>query len=205
MTTGGLGATDTGNTAAIQGIAREFYNRVGAAYGLSGPEWNFEPHVAQNVLDTWIAGSRHHRGHRPAARSRRRRVEAGRPHPVDRNGERPDVHRLGVHRRHVRRRPAGRPGVSYSVGREANAAYGETYNGVQVARATSHQFSAAVDPYVVAGNPASGLLPGIKPAPPGDRRLGRQPRPGLQLSPHGDQGGQPAAVDRAGRLRPRPL
>src|SRR5688572_15249209 len=33
MTTGGLGATDTGNTTAIQGMAREFYTRLGVYYG----------------------------------------------------------------------------------------------------------------------------------------------------------------------------
>jgi hypothetical protein len=50
-------------------------------------------------------------------------------------------------------------GVSYTVGREGNAKYGETLNGVQVRR--DHQFSHPVDPYVMAGDPASGLLPQI--------------------------------------------
>jgi len=67
-------------------------------------------------------------------------------------------------------------GVSFTVGREANATYGETLNGVQLARSTSHQFTLDIDPYVVPGNPASGLLPRIsagRPAPDGtaDRKI----------------------------------
>ena len=50
-------------------------------------------------------------------------------------------------------------GVSYAVGREANAQYGETLNGVQ--KPGAHNFSRPVDPYVVPGKAASGLLPGI--------------------------------------------
>jgi len=67
-------------------------------------------------------------------------------------------------------------GVDYVVGREANAAFGETLNGVQTMNAVSHQFRPGVDPYVKPGDPASGLLPGIDPTGPGvegsgDRRV----------------------------------
>jgi hypothetical protein len=48
-------------------------------------------------------------------------------------------------------------GVAFHVGREANATYGETLNGVQLGRATKHQFTHDVDPYVVPGDPTSGL------------------------------------------------
>ena len=54
-----------------------------------------------------------------------------------------------------------RAGVSYHVGREANSKYGETLNGVR-AQTPSHQFTVAVDPYIIPGNPASGLLPFIQ-------------------------------------------
>src|SRR5260370_41048293 len=79
MTSGGLGATDIGNKAAIGGIAREFYQRVArhyaedeAAWKFEGPDeyfrpgstrpaladlkkvgasmWTFEPHVAENIF-----------------------------------------------------------------------------------------------------------------------------------------------------------
>jgi hypothetical protein len=58
-------------------------------------------------------------------------------------------------------------GVSYTVGREPNSKYGETLNGVQTERATSHQFTFAIDPYVVPGRPSSGLLLGICEGSPG--------------------------------------
>ena len=44
-------------------------------------------------------------------------------------------------------------GVSYHVGREANAVYGETLNGVQTKNATSHQFKVARRPVRRAGRP----------------------------------------------------
>lgn len=59
-------------------------------------------------------------------------------------------------------------GVSFTVGREGNAIYGETLNGVQTANARHHQFVPGVDPYVEPGNPDSGLLPGIDPDGPGE-------------------------------------
>jgi hypothetical protein len=58
-------------------------------------------------------------------------------------------------------------GVSYTVGRESNAQYGETLNGVQTKNAVSHQFDNPVDPYVVPGDPSSGLLPRIHSGSPG--------------------------------------
>ena len=63
-------------------------------------------------------------------------------------------------------------GVSYHVGREANAVYGETLNGVQTRNATSHQFKVRVDPYVVPGDPRSGLLPGLHDGGPGEEGSG---------------------------------
>ena len=51
-------------------------------------------------------------------------------------------------------------GVSYTIGREANAQYGENWNGVQLL--DKHQFpEEGVDPYVEKSNPSSGLLWGI--------------------------------------------
>jgi hypothetical protein len=58
-------------------------------------------------------------------------------------------------------------GVPYVVGREANSRYGETFNGVQTVRATKHQLPPGIDPYIIPGDPASGLLPGIDPDGPG--------------------------------------
>jgi hypothetical protein len=54
-------------------------------------------------------------------------------------------------------------GVSYRVGREANAEYDESFNGSFLA--DKHQFQFPVDPYRVRGEPRSGLLPGISAEP----------------------------------------
>jgi hypothetical protein len=50
-------------------------------------------------------------------------------------------------------------GVSYIVGRESNALYKETYNGVQLR--DKHQFLDGIDPFKIKGNSESGLLWGI--------------------------------------------
>ncbi len=65
-------------------------------------------------------------------------------------------------------------GVKYFIGREGNAAYGETLNGFHVAE--THQFRFPVDPYVKSGDATSGLLPGITDGPlpaagTGDKRV----------------------------------
>src|SRR6185295_12077425 len=51
--------------------------------------------------------------------------------------------------------------VSYHVGREANATYGETLNGIR-AETPKHQFIVPVDPYKKPGDASSGLLPFIQ-------------------------------------------
>jgi hypothetical protein len=60
-------------------------------------------------------------------------------------------------------------GISFRVGRESNAAHGETRNGVRTPT-TSVFTNLNLDPWVIPGNPSSGLIPGITPgsaAPPG--------------------------------------
>ncbi len=64
-------------------------------------------------------------------------------------------------------------GVSYSIGRESNSEYGETLNGVQANKISNtlkwtlsrnsynHNFIDGVDPYIIKGDPDSGLLPYI--------------------------------------------
>ena len=70
-------------------------------------------------------------------------------------------------------------GVSYTVGRESNKDFGETLNGVQAndysrtlrgtvsLNSVHHNFIDGVDPYVVKGDPSSGLLPFIVKGGPG--------------------------------------
>ena len=187
LTAGGLGATDIGNKAAIGGLSREFYRRVGRHYAdpaawirerkddyenrRKAPGelemWTFEPHVAEQIYRDWLADAG---------------VEVVTGERLDLDG---GVVKDGVAIRSIRmesgRTFAGRmfidatyegdlmaeAGVAFHVGREANATYGETLNGIQMARATKHQFTHDVDPYVVPGDPTSGLLPLISPDPIG--------------------------------------
>lgn len=70
-------------------------------------------------------------------------------------------------------------GISYRVGRESNSEYGESLNGVQANKisatlkwtlsrnAYNHNFIDKVDPYIIKGNPTSGLLPYISEGTPG--------------------------------------
>lgn len=161
LTASGLGATDTGRIDAIGGLSREFYRRVGAHYGRA-EAFTFEPHVAEGVYDAWVAeeGVPVYREHRLSG--------------VDMAGDR--VTALHTENGKVFIAPvfidASYEGdlmaaarVSFTVGREGNATYGETINGVQFR--TGHQFQRVIDPYRTPGDPASGLLPGIQPDPPG--------------------------------------
>ncbi|MDA7506280.1 FAD-dependent oxidoreductase, partial [Akkermansiaceae bacterium] len=65
-------------------------------------------------------------------------------------------------------------GVSYHVGRESNDTYGETWNGVQVGVLHhGHHFAdMKMSPYVVRGDPSSGVLPRISTDPPGKKGEG---------------------------------
>ncbi|WP_329100539.1 FAD-dependent oxidoreductase [Micromonospora sp. NBC_01699] len=166
LTTGGLGMTDSGTQSAIKGIAGEFYRRVHAKYAgtpvtpTSPARFTFEPHVARAVFDDLLAesGVPVYYGTRLSAvtmaGNRITEIVADNgqvfrgPMFVDASYEGDLMHRAGV---------------TWTVGRESNSSYGETINGVQLRN--GHQFNFPVDPYVVAGSPASGLLPGISAAP----------------------------------------
>lgn len=170
LTTGGLTYTDIGNKAAIGGLSREFYRRVGQKYGAE-EEWVFEPKVAEQVYQEMIAEAKVPVRFRHFLKS------------VKKDGRR--LRSLTTERGlTVRARVfmdttyegdlMARAGVKYHAGREANAVYDETVNGVQLR--DKHQFQAPVSPYVIEGDPASGLLPGINPKPvepqgSGDHRI----------------------------------
>ncbi len=173
LTSGGLGMTDTGSRAAIGGLAREFYTRVAdhyrTKYGPQSPQFadchggfRFEPHVAEDILVAMLAEARVPvlREHRLVAVTRRNsrltaalfanRRRVGAAQFIDATYE-GDLMALAK--------------VAYTVGRESNAVYGETINGRQFMQ--HHNFRVPMDPYVVPGNPASGLLWGISAEAPG--------------------------------------
>lgn len=190
LTSGGLGATDIGNKAAIGGISREFYRRVRSHYerpsawrqerpadyrsgraseqGREDTMWTFEPSVAERILRDMLREA-------DAPVICGERLELTQRVPL-RDGAivelRMESGRRFRGRRYIDATYEGdlmaRAGVSYHVGREANAVYQETLNGVQVAQATKHQLQPGVDPYVIPGDPSSGLLPGVTAGPPGE-------------------------------------
>lgn len=192
LTTGGLGQTDIGNKHVIGGLAREFYRDVAKWYSVAshwtrqkeesyfpsgqcagskdgGTMWTFEPSAALAILQMW---------EKREGLDIRRDEWLDRDHGVEKNGVRIlSVKMLSgnVYRGKVfidatyEGDLMAAAGVSYHVGREANSVYGETLNGNQTGQAKYHQFNAGVDPYVVSGNPESGLLPGVEPYDPGCR------------------------------------
>jgi len=187
LTTSGLGATDVGNKDAIGGLARDFYRRVRSHYDRpeawvretrqqfrghghdagSDTAWTFEPGVAEATFGAML---------------RERHIEPMRARLDRRQG---CVEKVGARVQRIRCEDGSwirariffdcsyegdllaAAGCTFTVGRDGNARYGEALNGVQTANARFHQFGARVDPYVVPGDPGSGLLPGIDPAGPG--------------------------------------
>lgn len=168
MSSAGLSATDIGNKGAIGGIAREFYRRVGAHYG-EAEEWNFEPHVAEQVFKDMAHESKaqvHYQQFIVSVAKKGERIVA-----IKMEGGLTVQARMFVDATYEGDLMA-KAGVRYTVGREANATYGETLNGIQIHK--THQFDLPVDPYVVEGDPSSGLLPGVNPAEPGPTGTGDQ-------------------------------
>jgi hypothetical protein len=192
MSSGGLGMTDNGSTDTIGGLSREFYQRVFRFYqkpenwkfqqradyltwlpkiwGVDGPrmeeiqaQFLFEPRAAKSVFDEMAkeAGVEVVFGERldlkkgvvkEGQRIVKIVMESGREFTakvfIDASYE-GDL--------------MAKAGVSYIVGREANAKYGETLNG-------TFPFTPApfpkISPYVIDGDPKSGLLPRVEPKPP---------------------------------------
>jgi hypothetical protein len=156
----------------------------GVGKGEDGREtmWLFEPHVAEKIFDDWIAGAN---------------VKVVREALLDRDavvletpaGGPPRIATITTLASAAtpRRTYAGKvfidatyegdlmaaAKVSYHVGRESNATYGEEWNGNQVGVLHhGHHWKQPVDPYRVPGDPSSGLLPRISADPPGVRGEG---------------------------------
>jgi len=199
LSSGGLGWTDTGNKGVIGGLSREFYHRIYQYYqkdenwkwqeksdygnrgqgtpAMDGEQrtmWIFEPHIAEQVFDDFI--NDHH-------------IQVFRDEWLDRSSagiiindnEITSIKTLSgkifegqifIDATYEGDLMASAD-VEYFVGREANSVYGEEWNGVQVGVLHhSHHFKADVDPYVVPGDPGSGVLPKISTEDPGIRGEG---------------------------------
>ncbi|MCL1919505.1 MAG: FAD-dependent oxidoreductase [Kiritimatiellaeota bacterium] len=203
LSAGGLGYTDSGRTDSIGGLSREFYQRVYAAYsdpaawpwqkeeeflkvGGQGTkarneadkaQWTFEPRIAERVFDSWV--KEHNitvlrdtwldraKGGVTKANGRITRIAT-----LDGSTFKGKMFIDATYEGDL----MAAAGVTYTVGRESSAMYGEEHNGVQIEKTIHHQFKAAVSAYKVPGDPASGVLPNVSAAPPGktgeaDRRV----------------------------------
>ena len=192
LSSGGLGATDSGKKHLIGGLSREFYHQIWKHYQQpeawkwekpkkdqgNPPEtmWTFEPHVAEQIFEDWI---------------KKADVPVYRDHWLDRkngvdvvDGQIRSITMLGgkkfVGKVFLDTTYEGdlmaAAGVSYHVGRESNATFGEKSNGAQKNNRTRHHRfygckccggDSKISPYRVPDDPNSGLLPRISPDPPG--------------------------------------
>ena len=183
MTAGGLGWTDIGDSTShrriIKGFAREFYRRIGHHYGMSSPTFCFEPKVALATFKGFLAEA--------DIRDDRDIWYEWRIVQAEKDGNSVSTIQLEdakapqvTPRRTVRAKIfidcsyegdlMARAGISYTIGREPASQYGEPENGVQCLN--KHQFCDGVDPYVIPGDPSSGLLWGIMPEPMGNKGEG---------------------------------
>lgn len=194
LTSGGLGFTDTGNKAVIGGLSREFYHRVWLHYkdvaawnwqnqsdfgnkgqgtvamdGEYRTMWLFEPHVAEKVFEDFV---------------KENNIKVLRGEWLDRNkgvvkkkGEIISFSTLSGKvfkgKMFIDATYEGdlmaAAGINFHVGREGNAKYNETFNGVQTGVFQhDHHFKSNISPYKIKDDPSSGLLPYISAEPPGE-------------------------------------
>ncbi len=194
LSASGLGWTDTGDKSVIGGLARNFYHRLylhyqkeeswkwqeSSDYGNVGQGnvaidgdnrtmWIFEPHAAEMVFDQLIEEND---------------IPLYREEWLDRDG---GVSMKGTAIKSIRTLSGkvfkGREfidatyegdlmaeaGVSYFVGREGCDVYGEKWNGVQTGVLHhGHHFKNDISPYIIPGDPGSGVLPRISKEDPGE-------------------------------------
>lgn len=202
LSSNGLGWTDTGEKSVIGGMAREFYGRLYDHYSqesawrwqsreeygnrgqgtpaIDGDQrtmWIFEPHAAEAAFEAMLAEV-------DVRVERDAWLDRGPGGTVMEDGRIASIRTLDGRRWRARvfmdatyeGDLMAAAGVPYRVGREANAEYGETWNGVQPdARHHGHHFTMVngpVDPYVIPGDPASGLIAKVGAAPLGAKGAG---------------------------------
>ncbi len=160
LSSGGLGQTDIGNKMAVTGLARDFYQRIGKHYGKE-EQWTFEPHVAKQVFQNYLdsANVQVKYGHQLISASKQGK-EIRTINLL--NLADSSHHTIGA-KMFIDCSYEGdllaAANITYTIGRESNKQYLESWNGVQLL--DKHQFPDHIDPYIVKGDPKSGLLWGI--------------------------------------------
>ncbi|MDO6601144.1 FAD-dependent oxidoreductase [Arenibacter palladensis] len=198
LSSGGLGFTDTGNKSVIGGLAREFYNRIWKHYnteeawiwqkkeeygnkgqgtpamdGENRTMWIFEPHVAEKVFEDLVAEEQI-RVDRDEWLDREKGVEMedGNIVSITTLSGKTYTGKIFLDATYEGDLMAA-AGVSYHVGREGKEVYGEEWNGVQTGVLHhKHWFASDISPYVVPGDPSSGLLPKVSGEHPGEKHSG---------------------------------
>ena len=186
LTSGGLGATDIGNKSVIGGLSREFYQQVAQHYqkeeswihetraqffankskrtkeeeifGADGTMWTFEPQVASDIFTQLLSqeGISIHKNERLKTVTK----EGARIVAIETEGGVIYHAKMFIDATYEGDLMA-QAKVSYHVGREANATYRETLNGIRE-KTPKNQLTGSVDPYNTPGDPASGLIPLIQ-------------------------------------------
>ncbi len=197
LSSGGLGMSDTGDKRVIGGLSREFYHRLWKEYnepstwkwqkreeygnkGQGTPAidgdlrtmWVFEPHIAEKVFEDLV---REHKipVHRDQWLDRAKGVKKknGRITSIKMLSGKTYSGKMFIDATYEGDLMAA-AGVDYHVGREAKSVYGEEWNGVQTGVLHhKHHFGAVkktISPYVVPGDPKSGVLPRISTEHPGE-------------------------------------
>lgn len=172
LSSGGLGATDIGNKYAITGVARDFYRELGKHYGKL-ENWTFEPKVAEKVFDNWAS---HPNITILKSKYLYELIKEGSEIESIMVGDVDGNERVSISAKifmdcTYEGDLLDKSEVSYTIGREGNSLYKETLNGYQMFQdrffgniemgRNYHQFPDSIDPYVIKGEPKSGLLYGI--------------------------------------------
>jgi hypothetical protein len=159
LTTGGLGQTDIGNKYAITGLSRDFYRKIGQHYG-KFEQWTFEPSAASDIFNSYLKKAdikvftKKQLINVIKSKSTIRQIEL-----LDENKQRMLVTAKYFLDCTYEGDLMAMAGVTFTVGREENKQYGETWNGVQML--DKHQFPDGIDPFKTLGDSTSGFLWGI--------------------------------------------
>ncbi len=166
LSSGGLGNTDIGNKIAITGLARDFYRRVGMHYG-KPEQWIFEPHVAEDIFKAYIREASipvlFHQSLQILFK-KGLQIQEIQTTSIDKDSGHTTyiIHAKEYIDCSYEGDLMARASVSFTIGRENNQQYHESYNGIQLL--DKHQFPDGVDPYIAEGKPETGLLWGIQSA-----------------------------------------
>lgn len=197
MSSAGLGFTDSGKTATIGGLGKEFYHRVWLEYqkpeawkfgftrekfrgGGQGTKaidderrlmWLFEPSVAEKIFEDWL---------------KEEKVPVIKNALLDRGAK--GVKKSGAKIQSIRLLNGdvvkakvfidatfegdlmAAAGCSYTVGRESKETYGENWNGNQLGVLHhGHHFKKPVSPYKIENDPKSGVLKHVFAGDPGKK------------------------------------